>query len=109
MSGREEKRAYKRQKYSVPIEISYINKGASRSGQSLDHCEGGMCLASDLPFHLGATLNIRIKEFHPQGPCIGLCEGLRSVTLAEVKWCSQVADTDAAHYRVGIQFYAPVY
>lgn len=109
MNGREEKRAYKRQRYPVPIEISYINKRKSRSAQSLNHCEGGMCLESDLPFHLGATLNIRIEEFHRHGPCTGLCEGLRSITLAEVKWCSEVTVADVAHYQVGIQFYAPVY
>ncbi len=109
MNGREEKRAYKRREYSVPIEISYINKGNGLSAQSLNHCEGGMSFESTLPFQPGSTLNIRVKEFHPHGPCTGLCEGLRSITLAEVKWCSEVTVADVPHYQVGIQFYAPVY
>jgi hypothetical protein len=109
MKDREEKRAYSRQPYPVPIEISYVRKGNRLSAQSLNHCEGGMCFESGCPFHPGETLNIRVKEFHPQGPCTGLCEGLRSITLAEVQWCSEVPDSDASHYRVGIKFYAPVY
>jgi hypothetical protein len=60
-------------------------------------------------FYLGETLKIRVKEFHPHGPCIGLCEGLRFITLAEVKWCNGVPDSDTSHYRVGIKFYAPIY
>jgi hypothetical protein len=109
MNGRDEKRAYERRQYCVPIEISYINKGNGSSAQSLNHCEGGMCFESALPFHPGETVNIRVKEFHPHGPCKGLCEGLRSITLAEVKWCSEASITNVSHYRVGIQFYAPVY
>ena len=104
-----EKRAYERRQYPVPIEISYINKVKSLSAQSLNHSEGGMCFESVFPFNPGETVNIRVKEFHPHGPCTGLCEGLRTITLAEVKWCSEAAITDVSHYRVGIQFYAPVY
>jgi len=107
--GTEEKRAYTRQQYAVPIEISYINKENKFRGVSINHCENGMCIESKPSFHTGETINIRVKDFHPYGPCIGLCEGLRSITLAEVKWCSEVADADVSHYRVGIQFYAPVY
>ena len=109
MMGVEEKRAYTRRQYAVPIEISYISKENKFRAESINHCENGMCFESKPSFHPGETINIRVKDFHPHGPCIGLCEGLRSITLAEVKWCSEVADTDISHYRVGIQFYAPVY
>ena len=57
----------------------------------------------------GAPVNVKVTEFHPHGPCVGLCEGLRYNTLAEVKWCREITDTDIARYRVGIQFLAPVY
>lgn len=109
MKGLDEKRVYTRRRYQVPIEISYISKGKNLSAQLLDHCEGGMCFESHFSFQPGETLNIRVKEFHPRGPCVGLCEGLRTITLAEVKWCSDVSDTETSNYRVGIKFYAPVY
>ena len=109
MSGLDDKRVCTRQSYQVPIEISYISKEKNVNAMSLNHCEGGMCFESRFPFHPGETLNIRVKEFHPRGPCIGLCEGLRSITLAEVRWCSEVSDAAVSNYRVGIKFYAPVY
>lgn len=109
MNGLEEKRAYNRRQYCVPIEISYVHKGKRLSAESLNHCEGGMCFDSALSFQPGTTLNIRVIEFHPHGPCTGLCEGLRSIALAEVKWCSEDTARGAPRYQVGIQFLAPVY
>ena len=109
MKDREEKRAFTRRNYQVPIEISYVGHGKISSAQSLNHCEGGMCFDSTSSFHPGVTLCVRVKDFHPHGPFIGLCEGLRSITLAEVKWCTEITDTDVSNYRVGIQFFAPVY
>ena len=105
----EEKRAYTRRHYTVPIEISYISKENKFGAQSLNHCEGGMCFESKPSFHPGETINIRVKDFHPHGPCIGLCEGLRSLALAEVRWCSETSQIDSPQYRVGVKFYAPVY
>lgn len=109
MKDREEKRAFTRRNYQVPIEISYFRHGKISSAQSFNHCENGMCFESTSSFHPGVTLSVRVKDFHPHGPCIGLCEGLRSITLAEVKWCTEITFTDVSHYRVGIQFFAPVY
>ncbi len=109
MKVSKEKRAYTRRHYTVPIEISYISKEDKFGAQTLNHSEGGMCFESKSAFHPGETLNIRVKDFHPKGPCTGLCEGLRSISLAEVKWCHDMSDTDPSNYRVGTQFYAPVY
>ena len=107
MNDFKEKRTYTRHPYSVPVEISYISKGNKFDAQSLNHSEGGMCLASSFSFHPGETLNVRVKEFHPQGPCTGLCEGLRSITLAEVQWCSDVSDTGSLSLSRWHQIFCP--
>lgn len=109
MEEHREKRAHPRRQYPVPIEVSYISKGDCMRAQSLNHCESGMCFDSRLSFQPGEALNVRVLEFHPHGPCTGLCEGLRFITMAEVRWCCEVPGSDAPHYQVGIQFYAPVY
>lgn len=109
MEGLSERRAFKRNNYQIPVEISFVRDGKISSAQSLNHCEGGMCLATNGAFHPGVSLSVRVKDFHPRGPCIGLCKGLRSITLAEVRWCTEIADPDVSQYRVGIQFFAPVY
>ncbi len=109
MNQYQEKRTEPRIQYSVPVEISHVNEGYSFNAKSLNHCECGMCVESSFSFHTGDTINVRVKEFHPNGPCIGLCEGLRSMSLGEVKWCSEAPEDNATHYRVGIKFLPPVY
>ena len=109
MADHTDRRLFERRNYQIPIEISFVRDGKISNAQSLNHCESGMCFESTSSYHPGATLTVRVKDFHPYGPCIGLCEGLRSITLAEVRWCTEIAETDVSHYRVGIQFFAPVY
>ncbi len=57
----------------------------------------------------GATVYIRLKKILPNGSGTVVSEGLRSVTLAEVKWCNEELDADAFSYRVGAKYYGPVY
>ena len=109
MADRIEKRATERRNYPVPIEISYVREGKRVHAQSLNHCQDGMCFESTSAFHPGVTLNVRVNEFHPHGPCVGRCEGLRHNTLAEVKWCREFSDAQVTLYRVGVQFLAPIY
>ena len=109
MADHTDRRLFERRNYQIPIEISFVRDAKISNAQSLNHCKNGMCIESTSSFHLGATLTVRVKDFHPYGPCIGLCEGLRCITLAEVRWCTKIAEADVSHYRVGIQFFAPVY
>ena len=57
----------------------------------------------------GATVFIRIKKIHPNGSCTGFCEGLRSITLAEIKWCKKEPDIDNTDYGVGVKYFESVY
>ena len=109
MAGHIERRALERRNYQIPIEISFVRDAKISNAQSLNHSESGMCFESTSAYHPGATLAVRVKDFHPHGPCIGLCRGLRSITLAEVRWCTEIAEAEHSPYRVGIQFFAPVY
>ena len=109
MADHTDRRLFERRNYQIPIEISFFRDGKISTAQSLNHCESGMCIESTSSFHPGATVTVRVKDYHPYGPCIGLCEGLRSITLAEVRWCTEIAEADVSNYRVGIQFFAPVY
>jgi hypothetical protein len=101
------KRAYDRCSYAVPISFSYFNGEHCFDAQTLNHCSGGMSFKSNFFLKPGTTLFIRVKEFHPNGSCTGACAGLRSATLAEVKWCTQVEDTETGAYGVGVEYYQP--
>jgi hypothetical protein len=107
--GGTDKRAYPRRNFPAPLEISYINDLKRSDAQLVNHCEGGMCIKSKTAYTPGAILNVRLKRFRPNEPCAGLFEGLRSMALAEVKWCHEAMDNRRPCFNIGIKFSAPVY
>jgi hypothetical protein len=50
-----------------------------------------------------------LKKTHPAGSAARQCEGLRSVVLAEVKWCCEVPGAAALQYGVGVKYFIPAY
>jgi hypothetical protein len=109
MKTNAEKRDCERHSYTAPIAFSYFNKEHCFEAQTLNHSAGGMCFKSNFFLQPGATVYIRIKKFVPNNSCAGLCHGLRSVTLAEVKWCDEELDADVFSYGVGVKYYEPDY
>jgi len=109
MKAKPEKRSYERRSYNAPIVFSHFNKKQLFDAQTLNHCGRGMSFKSNVFLQTGATLYIRVKEFHPNGSCTGLCEGLRSATLAEVKWCHEAPGAEASPYGVGVKYFETVY
>jgi hypothetical protein len=55
-----------------------------------------------------SLIAVKVKNL-PNGSGTVVCKWLRSVTLAEVKWCNEELDADAIFYRVGVKYYGPVY
>jgi hypothetical protein len=104
-----EKRAYKRYPYITPIVFSYFNKRQSFENYTLNICLGGMSFKSDIYLHPESTILIRKKEFNPNGAYIGDCKGLRTIMLAEVKWCKEVIDAIDSFYEVGVKYFEPEY
>ena len=109
MKNNMEKRACERWDHTALIAFSYFNKKPSFDTQTLNHCLDGMCFKSSFSLQPGATLCIRVKKFNPNNSSTGLTEGLRSITLAEVKWCSEVPDDKAPRYGIGVKYFAPAY
>ncbi len=104
-----ERRSYTRRRYSVPISVSYFSGAFLFDAWTLDHGLGGLRFAARRRLEPRAVLYIAVKKFHPSGPCTGLCEGLRSVTLAEVMWSDRkIADGDIV-YPTGVRYYQSVY
>ena len=109
MKSNVEKRACERRNHTSRIAFSYFNQESSFDTQTLNHGLCGMCFKSSFPLQLGATLCIRVKKFNPNVSCTGLSEGLRSVTLAEVKWCSEAPGEKNSQYVIGVKYFAPAY
>ena len=109
MKADTEKRANERHSYAADVAFSYFNKEHSYSAQTMNLGTGGMCLKSSFSLQPGATVYIRLKKIHPNDSGTGSCEGLRSVTLAEVKWCSEVPGDEVFQYAAGVKYFEPAY
>ena len=104
-----EKRAGGRHSYTAQIVFSYFNKEHCFDAQTLNHSAGGMCFKSNFFVQPGSTVYIRVKKFAQSNSRTGLCHGLRSVTLAEVKWRDEELDARLFPYGVGVKYYEPDY
>ncbi len=104
-----ERRVYTRRRYSVPIVVSYFSGEFLFDTWTLNHSLGGLCFAARRRLEPGTVLYIKVKKFHPSGPCTGICAGLRSITLAEVVWSSKVFSDGNISYHAGVRYYESVY
>ena len=104
-----ERRVSDRHRYAAPIVFSYFNKDQFFEAQTYNYCDVGMGFESNYFLKPGTTICIRVRNFHPNKSCADLSYGLRSVTLADVKWCDEEFDADKFPYTVGVKYYAPGY
>jgi hypothetical protein len=109
MNSNTEKRTFDRHYCSVPIAFSYFNKEHRFEARTNNYSAGGMYFKSSLFLKPGATVYIRIEDFNSDNSCTSICYGLRSVSLAEVKWCDEKSDTDVLSYGVGVKYFEPYY
>jgi hypothetical protein len=109
MKAAREKRHDERWQHKAAISFSYFNNESCFDGQTLNYGSGGMCFQSNFFLKPGATVFIRLKGSKPNGFCKGVSEGLRSVTLAEVKWCREIHDIAVPAYSVGVRYFPPAY
>ena len=109
METNAEKRACERHSYTAPIAFSYFNKEHCFEAQTVNHCAEGMCFKSNFFLQTGATVYIRVKKFHPDVSSNCDCRGLRSATLAEIKWCKEALNENRPLYEIGAKYYEPAY
>jgi hypothetical protein len=104
-----EKRHAERRQHTAPISFSYFNKESCFDAQILNYGAGGMCFKSNFFLRPGKIVLIRLINFNPNVFGNGVSEGLRSVTLAEVKWCKAIDDIDVPAYVAGVGYFPPIY
>ena len=109
MNAYTDHRACERLSYNADIEFSYFNKQRRYEAQMLNHSNEGMCFKSEISLQPGATVCIRVKNFQPPGARKDDCRGLRSVTLAEAKWCKEISNKTDRFYEIGAKYYQMAY
>jgi len=108
-AGAADRRSHARRHYSVPVAVSYFSGEFLFDTWTLNHSLGGLCFSSRHRVEPGATLYIKVKKFHPSGPCTGICEGLRSITLARVVWSGKVRRAGIISYQYGVRYFESAY
>ncbi|OQY03713.1 MAG: hypothetical protein B6I22_11040 [Desulfobacteraceae bacterium 4572_123] len=104
-----EKRIHERRDYGAPIIVSIFNKKKFFDAQTLNNCTDGICFKSSTFLRPGTTVYLRVKKFLPDTSGTCAFEGLRAASLGEIKWCRELADTDAGTYEVGVKYPGPAY
>ena len=109
MDNDSEKRAFERRTCNASMAFSYFNQICSHDAKVLNCSAGGMCFQSNLFLRPGATICIRVKEFTSLDSVKDCGDGLRCMSLAEVKWCNEMPAAESDAYAVGVKYQPPVY
>jgi hypothetical protein len=109
MQTHADQRIFDRRCFTADISFSHFNKAHSYPAQTLNLSTGGMCFKSSLSLQPGAMVAIRLRKVHTNASDTGSCEGLRCLTLAEVRWCGKVPDDQTLPYGVGVRYFEPAY
>ncbi len=109
MNRYSDKRTFERRNCNALIAFSYFNQTNSYDAKVLNCSAGGMSFQSNRFLQPGATVCIRVKEFQCSDSLKDKADGLRCMSLAEVKWCNELPDAESAAYGVGVKYQASAY
>ena len=96
-----EKRTDKRHRCKASIAWGCFNKKKMFNAKMLNYSKDGMYFESDVFFKKGANIYFQMNDclFDASNP--ELYEGLRTISLAEVKWWKDIGGADNNHFGVG--------
>ncbi|UCD82295.1 MAG: hypothetical protein JSW26_12985 [Desulfobacterales bacterium] len=109
MNFKTEKRSSGRLRHQGAITFSIFNQQNCIDAQSLDYSTYGLKFKSLCALRPGTTICIRVKpgQRGSRPDCFG--QSMRSLALAEVKWCREIEGSNACRYEVGVHYYPPDY
>lgn len=107
MLVRREKRTDERIVSTAPIIFSSFSTRFWREYPSMtrNHSKHGMCFEANSAMTPGTYLFIRVERYSRAGEGKNQDAGLRTSTLAEVKWCRKLSDEPKSTYCVGVRYF----
>lgn len=105
-----EKRACRRNNYIASITCTYFNSDRFYSAKTTNHSKEGLHFESNFPLKPGASVYIRVEDLSLDASGstkVSNYSGLRSLSLAEVRWCKETPDPAGNYYKVGLKYYKP--
>jgi hypothetical protein len=105
MNTANEKRAFERQTYEAAIKFSYFNQKVTYRATLYNFSEGGFSFYSKIPIKQGTTILIKLEELAPDSTPGQKQLGLKTVSLAEIRWCREIPETRGDQYEIGAKFF----
>ena len=105
-SAREDNRQDERFSSHAPVIFSRFGTQSHREYASMtfNHSRKGMCLEAAEALSPGTTLYIRRADKPEDEHYEASWKHLRTFSLAEVKWCRELADKFGTYYCVGLKY-----
>ena len=101
----EKRRKEKRYNYEAKIKWSYFNKGSFYDAKILNFSQNGVYFETPHEIKSGRAILIRVEthlyknmKYHKS-----LC--LRTVSLADVKWCNESSKDGVSNFGVGVRHF----
>jgi hypothetical protein len=74
-----------------------------------NYCLDGMCVRIKKYFKPRNTLLLRITAEDWNFSALNEIQGLRTITLGEVKWCNEILHKNSLQFEIGIRYSFPTY
>ena len=100
-----ERRDNKRYPLEASIDFGRFNGEKTFHAKTLNCSKDGMYLESDHFFREGTMILIRLKSFSFIDSAPEALEGVRSISLAKVKWLQPMDDSSDQRFGIGIKYY----
>ena len=109
MEGHTERRADKRCCHQASVTCAYFNSDRFYHVGATNHSKDGISLFADLPLKPGASIYVRVDSYSPGDQLMGMggCRGMRTIGVAEVKWCKEIPGAYGSFYSIGLKYYEP--
>ena len=104
MTRYDEKREYKRYDLKSPVIYAYQDSDQFSKAQMCNYCEGGMCFEACNAIEPGSDIYIMMENFSPDAVGADFYDGY----LAEVRWCRELIQENAADFMVGVKYYQTI-
>jgi len=99
------KRAVERHKCEASVICNCFNKDKTVKATMLNCGEGGMYFESDSFFKEGTNIFFKMKNVSFDTYESKLCHGLRTASLAQVRWWKEMGSEDASRFGIGVKYY----
>jgi hypothetical protein len=99
-----ERRACRRQPLEALLLCTRFNRDRHCMARMINFCREGLCFESASMFSVGTNLLIRLEDKGVDAAAPFQTEGLRTITLAEVKWRISAGTEADPRFGYGVKY-----